>query len=403
MRSDRFYLDLPSFSRFDEVADFEAYVPVPDDWVLMITDVVSSTRAIAEGRYKDVNLIGASSIAAILNVAGSLKLPFEFGGDGAVVLVPPSLAEAASATLRGLQVVSRQSFGLALRAAAIPVAALRAEGQDLRVRKYELSPGNFLAMFVGGGIQLAEQLIKSETSSAPFLLQGGEGEAIPDLGGLSCRWDPLVPRNGRMLALILRARNEAPAVKRQTLMRTMDAVARLAGSELKSIAPVSGHSLQFSWPPQRLAAEARLNSSRTPYWLEYGKRLGISLVQWAVQRLNRKIGDFDPVVYRDQLFANTDFRKYDGTLRLVLDVTDEQVARIMDYLDAEYRADRLIYGAHVAERGLMTCLVFSLADNQHIHFVDNADGGFALAAADFKQRSETRMAPPPSEALAGSG
>jgi len=400
MDSDRFYLDLPSFSEFDEVANFEAYVPVPDDWVLMITDVVSSTRAIAEGRYKDVNLIGASSIAAIMNIAGGLTLPFEFGGDGAVVLVPPSLEEAASAALRGLQAVSRQSFGLTLRAAAIPVASLRTQGQDLRIRKYELSPGNFLAMLVGGGIQFAEQLIKSETASAPFLLQGGKDDAAPDLGGLSCRWEPLVPRNGRMLALILRARNEAPAIKRQTLIRSMDAIGQLAGGDLKAIAPVNDQSLRFSWPPQGLAAEARLNSSRNPYWLKYAKVLGISLVQLVVQRLNRRLGKFDPVSYRVQLSENTDFRKYDGTLRLVLDVTPAQVSGIMKYLDAEYRADRLVYGAHVADRGLMTCLVFSLADNQHIHFVDNADGGFALAAQDFKRRLEEGAATPRDEALA---
>jgi hypothetical protein len=34
----------------------------------------------------------------------------------------------------------------------------------------------------------------------------------------------------------------------------------------------------------------------------------------------------------------------------------------------------------------MTCLVFSLEQSQHLHFVDGSNGGFARAAQDFKSR-----------------
>jgi hypothetical protein len=32
----------------------------------------------------------------------------------------------------------------------------------------------------------------------------------------------------------------------------------------------------------------------------------------------------------------------------------------------------------------MTCLVFSLEESRHVHFVDGADGGYALAALQLK-------------------
>ena len=32
----------------------------------------------------------------------------------------------------------------------------------------------------------------------------------------------------------------------------------------------------------------------------------------------------------------------------------------------------------------MTCLVFSLEASDHLHFIDGADGGFALAARQLK-------------------
>ena len=33
---------------------------------------------------------------------------------------------------------------------------------------------------------------------------------------------------------------------------------------------------------------------------------------------------------------------------------------------------------------MMTCLVFSLQEGRHVHFIDGADGGYALAALQLK-------------------
>ena len=52
------YTDLPLFSDFASVADTERYVPLPDDWFVALTDVVKSTEAIRDGRYKAVNMGG---------------------------------------------------------------------------------------------------------------------------------------------------------------------------------------------------------------------------------------------------------------------------------------------------------------------------------------------------------
>ena len=34
----------------------------------------------------------------------------------------------------------------------------------------------------------------------------------------------------------------------------------------------------------------------------------------------------------------------------------------------------------------MTCLVFDLTSAEHVHFIDGADGGFALAARQLKEQ-----------------
>jgi hypothetical protein len=44
------------------------------------------------------------------------------------------------------------------------------------------------------------------------------------------------------------------------------------------------------------------------------------------------------------------------------------------------------YGIHRQEAALMTCIVPSSLDRDHVHFVDGASGGYAMAAAMLKAR-----------------
>ena len=85
---DEFFSTVPVFSRFEGVTDNGNYRPLPDDWHLALADIVSSTQAIAAGRYKAVNMAGASVISAIVNALGKGDYPFVFGGDGAMVAIP---------------------------------------------------------------------------------------------------------------------------------------------------------------------------------------------------------------------------------------------------------------------------------------------------------------------------
>ena len=59
------------------------YSPLPDDWTIGVADIVESTKAIANQRYKAVNMAGAAVIAAVTNALEGREFPFVFGGDGA--------------------------------------------------------------------------------------------------------------------------------------------------------------------------------------------------------------------------------------------------------------------------------------------------------------------------------
>jgi hypothetical protein len=68
---------------------------------------------------------------------------------------------------------------------------------------------------------------------------------------------------------------------------------------------------------------------------------------------------------------------------MVVDLTEDQQAAIISRLDAMRTSGDLFYGVHAAAEALMTCLVWD-RDRDHLHFVDGADGGYAMAAKQLK-------------------
>jgi hypothetical protein len=356
--------------------------------VVLCGDIRGSTRAIEDGRYKQVNMVGAAVITAVLNACAGTQIPFVFGGDGGLAVVPEPLLPGAARALQRLQGVSEQAFGLGLRAAAVPVSRLRAEGHDVRVRKFALSPGNNLAMFAGGGVERADEILKSAPPDDPAILRAADDADAPDLEGLSCRWEPLAASRGTMIALMIQPVASGRAA--EVLRRTLAELSHILEGGIAGFAPASDRTLRFRWPPRGLALEARATMGRSGgrgrFLRSYARALVTAALQYWCERRGGRIGAYDALRYRGELKAQTDFRKFDGMLRTVLDVTPEQAGRIEAWLESQYRERRLVYGLHRDRTALMTCLVFSLEQGEHVHFVDAAGGGFAKAAEGFKAR-----------------
>ena len=119
-----FYRDLPVISSFAEATEGRLHTDVPGDWWIVIADVISSTKAIEAGAYKNVNTVGVACIAAVVNVDRAIDLPFIFGGDGATFAIPNVLHEPVIIALRAAQKLARESFGLDLRVGLIQVSEL---------------------------------------------------------------------------------------------------------------------------------------------------------------------------------------------------------------------------------------------------------------------------------------
>ena len=88
--------------------------------------------------------------------------------------------------------------------------------------------------------------------------------------------------------------------------------------------------------------------------------------------------------YRVELRDNTDYRRFDDTLRILIDCSREQADKSDLLLAQHAQSGALKYGLHRSDTALMTCLVFNLENSEHIHFVDGSDGGFTAAAKKMK-------------------
>ena len=207
---DDFYAGLPVFHDFTQIADETNFRPLPDGWMVGVADVVQSTKAIQQNRYKAVNMAGAAVIVSITNALQGRDFPFVFGGDGA-------------------------SFAVAAADAA---------------------------------------------------------------------------RKVRLLA--------------------------------------------------------------------------VSLLHFLIMRFRLRVGRFIPEKYERELIENSDFRKFDDSLRMVLDCTPELANEIEDYLKAAAADGIVRYGTHRQEAAMMTCFTPSPINPNHVHFIDGADGGYATAATAMK-------------------
>lgn len=376
---DAFYDSVPLFAAFEGVADFSRYRPLPEGWALALADIVDSTSSIAGGRYKSVNMAGASVISAILNAVGRRDLPFVFGGDGAVVAVSPDLREVTASVLGAVQVWVAEELGLSMRAALVPLADVRARGLDVCVARFRASDQVSYAMFAGGGVSWSEAEMKAGRYGVP----PASPRSRPDLTGLSCRWSPIAARNGEIVSIIAVPGSAGDA---QAFQRMTEEIIALVGEQGRGGHPVLADALNYSFPPKGLDAEARASAPRGRRLAAKLKILGLMGLVAAADRLGFGIGPFDPRLYKRDVVENTDFRKFDDGLKMTVDIGPDLLARVEARLAAAERVGVARYGIHRQDSALMTCIVAAPLQRDHVHFVDGAAGGYAMAASRLKAK-----------------
>jgi hypothetical protein len=381
MINDNFYNDLPTFSDFAKITDFKSYTDIPKDWYVLITDIKGSTQAIEDGKYKDVNMLAACSIIAILNVSKSIEIPFVFGGDGATVIVPPSLLEACKRALVAVEDLAQTAFNMHLRIGIVKVQDIIGNGFQVKVAKYKVSDNYIQAMFTGGGLTHAEDLIKNQETEGIYKLDPVGIKPEADFSGLECRWHDIVSLEGEVISVLIKANNSD--IKHQIYNDVIRSITKIYGN-IERRNPVKLENLNLSTSRKNLVAESNIKAANKGIIAKFlylnkiksQNLIGKVLIKFGVKGWGK---------YKNTVKRSTDSEKFDDMLRMVISGNKSQRRELESFLEKLFKEGKLAYGIHTSDRALMTCLVFERSGRQ-VHFIDGADGGYALAAKEFKKR-----------------
>jgi Protein of unknown function (DUF3095) len=388
MATKNFYSDLPALEKFLDITNSSNYVSVPDDWQIIITDIKGSTEAIASGRYKNVNSLGACSIVAILNIAKDIEIPFVFGGDGASILIPPGLIQEAKQALLGIQDLARQGFDMELRVGIVPVAVVTPR-HELKIAKLRVSENYDQAIFKGGGLTYATHLVKDVATAGLYTPATDGITPNADFSGLECRWQDIPSRHGEIDTLLILATAPSDTQINKIYREVITQIQKIYGAE-SNFHPVVKSNLNLSLGNKNLLTETTV-FTQSQGWVQkqlYLLKIKIEiLLGWFFMQFKIKAGEMDWGLYKKIVVESTDYKKFDDLLRMVISGNKNQRKQLIAHLDKKHEEGRLVYGCHISDRALMTCLIFERHGRQ-VHFIDGADGGYAIAAKAMKEQMQ---------------
>jgi hypothetical protein len=352
------------------------FFKVPDNWHVVITDVRNSTEAAMNGQHQTVNLVATGSIVATLNIAfkDNILVPFFFGGDGATFIIPPTLLTATLAALQQHRGNTNTNFNLDLRVGHIPVLDIYNDGHELKIGKLKTSHLFNIPVLLGNGLTYAERKIKGTEITYPALSANSEEL---DMSGMHCRWDKIKPpvTTNEIVSLLVIAKEgiQQPAVFKEV----MENIDRIYGSQ-DSRKPISINKLRMNSSFKKIRTEMKTRFGKFNAW--YLLRTWVTSTIGKIYFRTKKGKE-----YLYSLVDMSDTLVIDGKINTVITGTPTQREELNRVLDALEQKGQLLYGLHISNESVMSCYVRNL-DDQHVHFVDGADGGYTKAAGVLKKK-----------------
>lgn len=351
------------------------------DWSIVVSDIKGSTQAVQNGKYREVNIGGASVIALVSEKMATRDFPFIFGGDGATLLLPNTTIETLRADFAHLIYKIKKDFQLELRIGIVPYSKIQSDGYIVSLGKLKRSSANSLAQLTGSGIDYAEKLVKTKTE---FLIPESSSDGEAALSQLSCRFAPIRSRNGKMLTLTVK-----PTISTDT--KEFTALIETLGSFFsdKKYRPLSAGDLRMDSFYKVLSKELKIQGHSF-------KTFKSVLIIWCVVQIGKifSLGEISAVVdtYLNNVVENSDYVKFDGCLRLVIDCSESDIQFILSELEKYQTQGVIDYGHHISDNAVTTCVVDEIRDQKHVHFIDGEGGGYTRAASVLKKRKQSQIA-----------
>lgn len=376
--TDLFYSRLPvnNIPLSDLLMEEHLFYTVPQNWHVLITDVKDSTRAAMAGRHQVVNLVATGSIVAALNVAfrDNIEVPFFFGGDGATFIIPPTLLEPTLLALQQHRDNTLKNFELDLRVGHVPVSVIYEEGHQLKISKLKASSIFTIPVLLGDGLSHAEKKIKEGEIIYP---EPDPAAGELDMSGMHCRWDKIKPpqAENEVVSLLVVARQGIS--QSAVFKKVIDDIDDIYGPQ-ENRKPISVERLRMVATFKKISTEmkTRLGSFNAFYLFR-------TWVTTLIGKLYFKTRKGKQYLYK--LVDMSDTLVIDGKINTVITGTREQREKLQKRLEKLEAENQILFGLHVSSESVMSCYVRNLED-QHVHFVDGADGGYTKAAGVLKKK-----------------
>ncbi|WP_029280083.1 DUF3095 family protein [Pedobacter borealis] len=380
---DHFYSNLPihKIPLHQLLIQNQLFEKVVASWSVIITDIKHSTVAVNSGQHENVNLIATGSIVAVLNIAfkANILVPFFFGGDGASFIVPPSIVDDVMKSLLKYKDNTLWNFNLDLRTGIMPVEEIYKQGHMLNICRFSSAETFSIPIVLGDGLAYAEQIIKGEN----YLLTGHDTASNEiDLSGMQCRWDKIEPpeNSDEVVTLIV----IAPEITQQAAVfsKVIHHLDQIYGTSEKR-QPISVSKLVFKTSFNSLGKEMKHRIGKIKFF-ELIKSWLINIYGYIYLRTERG------KKYLKQLVEMSDTLVIDGRINTVITGTAQQRLILQKALNQLEKNNEILYGLYVSGESIMSCYVRDLEDD-HIHFVDGADGGYTQAAGILKQKISDKL------------
>lgn len=375
----KFYANIPAIDDFSKIMANENYSKVPNDWLILVSDIKDSTKAIEEGNYKQVNFIAALTIIGILNIDRELDFPYIFGGDGASLIIPPMLLETSKKVLLEASKKAKDIFDLDLRVGIISVEEIEKRGSFIEITKFQTTKDHTQAIVRGNGLELAEKLLKDEYETFK-IKENLINNYIPNFDGLECRWEDIKTPKEETISILIKSLDENNSNK--IYQNCLKEIEQIVGSYEERNPLKQTNQLKLSFNPRVLNTEVstfstgKISKFFTILKLMFLNFLGLILMKFSIGLWND---------YKNRVIRTSDTEKFDDMLRMVVSTNKIQTKELEEYLEEQFQNKNLVYGIHKSNSALMTCLIFE-RHGKHIHFVDSSNGGYALASKELKNR-----------------
>ncbi len=200
----------------------------------------------------------------------------------------------------------------------------------------------------GRGWEEAERRVKAPNGLGIIKVNEFEGEINGSFEGFECRWQNVPSFQDHKLSLLVTAISADSDVNFATYQRVLQNIQSFYG-DVAQYHPLREASMQLTFNPRLLRHELRVRSAHLNIIKRIGYFLNLLFLNAAGRYIFSRKLDTEAVKcsqYKSDLVENSDFRKFDGMLRMVIDGKNAQSTALQSYLEGEYRQGKLVYGMY---------------------------------------------------------